>query len=162
MAPTMLPALKMPIARVRSAGAKSRVAVFTPPEKFPHSPVPIQYRINPNWVPVRAKTWAAVAEDHHMTAKESPQPRAPSVHQVTHGELAGHHAELQRGHDAAVRDVRQVEGGADDRRQDGQRLPVDEVDDRDREEQSEDPPASTMDRPFHNEAGCFSMLLHRL
>ena len=71
-----------------------------------------------------------------MTAKEIPSRVPQPIHQVTHRELAGHHAELQRGYDAAVRDVRQVEGGADDRRQNGQRLPIDEVDHCDREEQS--------------------------
>ena len=68
----MLPLLKMPIASARSRLGNHSVTTFTPPEKLPHSPVPIQNRKIEKCQRFDAKTCAPVAADHDRTANVKP------------------------------------------------------------------------------------------
>ena len=68
-------------------------------------------------------------------------PDADPIHQPAHRKLADHHPELEPGHDGAVLGVGKMERVPDDRGENRERLPIDEIDDRDAEKERQDHPA---------------------
>ena len=76
---------------------------------------------------------------HHGTRKRDAY--AEAIHQGTHRQFAGHHAELKGRHHAAVLLIAEVERLTHYRRQHRQRLPVNKVHHGNRKEQAEDQPA---------------------
>src|SRR5688572_26359538 len=67
-APTLVPALKIPVANARSFFGNHSATVLTAAGKFPASPMPKAKRAAANPHTLLAKAWAAAANDH--TTKE--------------------------------------------------------------------------------------------
>src|SRR2546428_720010 len=74
--PIMDPALNTPTANARSPAGNHSETTFMPPEKFPHSPVPLQKRKIENCSAERAIACKPAASDHQTTENENP-PRTP-------------------------------------------------------------------------------------
>src|SRR5690348_7616032 len=71
--PTIVPPLKTPTANAFSLAGNHSETTLTPPEKLPHSPVPIQNRKIENWNADRAIACRPAAKDHQATANERPR-----------------------------------------------------------------------------------------
>src|SRR5215472_2614072 len=70
--PIIDPALKTPTAKARSRAGNHSDTTFMPPEKLPHSPVPIQNRKIENCMAERAMAFNPAASDHQTTENENP------------------------------------------------------------------------------------------
>src|ERR1044071_7097912 len=71
-APTLVPALKIPVASARSRLGNHSATVLTAPGKFPDSPTPSSARAALKPATVRASAWAIAATLHTTMAREKP------------------------------------------------------------------------------------------
>src|ERR1041385_2129158 len=70
-APTLVPALKIPVASARSLLGNHSATVLIAAGKLPDSPIPSAKRAAPNPKAERASEWHIAATDHQAMAKET-------------------------------------------------------------------------------------------